>query len=126
MILGYTCGYFDVLHIDHIRLLRQAASLCDELFIGLATDERVAEAKGHPIFPYEERKEMLIALDIVPKDHIIPDSKGSLGALKSNLYDVYFKGENWENRLPDEEIKVCKDLNIKIIYIPVTKPKRSL
>jgi glycerol-3-phosphate cytidylyltransferase len=44
--IGYAPGAFDLLHIGHLDLFRQAKSHCDFLIVGVASDEIVLEYKG--------------------------------------------------------------------------------
>ena len=39
-------GCFDVLHLGHIRLLKYARSLGDELVVGLDSDAKIKKDKG--------------------------------------------------------------------------------
>lgn len=67
----FTNGCFDVLHIGHIRLLTEAASLGDILVVGLNSDASVKRLKGEnrPINHQEIRAEMLVHL--IPVDCIL-------------------------------------------------------
>ena len=56
MIIGYACGVFDLLHIGHINLLKNAKTMCDKLIIGLSTDECIKYKFKNTIIKYNERK----------------------------------------------------------------------
>jgi len=49
-------GCFDMMHFGHANLLRQAAQLGDELYVGIHTDEEVFKFKGgYPVMTAAER-----------------------------------------------------------------------
>ena len=56
MIVGYACGVFDLIHIGHINLLKNASELCDKLIIGLSTDDCIKYKNKNTVIPYDERK----------------------------------------------------------------------
>ena len=53
MIIGYACGVFDLLHIGHINLLKNAKTMCDKLIIGLSTDECIKYKFKNTIIKYD-------------------------------------------------------------------------
>ena len=59
----YTSGTFDMLHINHLRMLEYARGLAQILIVGVNTDELVIKHKSEPIVPFEER----IALNSRPQ-----------------------------------------------------------
>ena len=58
MIIGYTTGVFDLFHVGHLNLLKNAKSLCDKLVVGVSTDDLVEYKGKRSVIPFEERKEM--------------------------------------------------------------------
>ena len=68
----YTSGTFDMLHINHLRLIEYARGLGDILIVGVNTDELVASYKSTPIIPFEERIALMKA--IKGPDVVIPQT----------------------------------------------------
>lgn len=63
----FTNGCFDILHVGHVRYLREARSRGDVLVVGVNKDESVRKLKGpeRPINPESDRAEVLAALECV-------------------------------------------------------------
>ena len=60
----FTNGCFDLIHPGHISLLRDAREQGDLLLVAINDDESVRRLKGasRPVYPMEERAEILLAL----------------------------------------------------------------
>lgn len=54
-------GVFDLLHTNHLRLLRKARSLGDRLIVGVTPDEDAAAYKRRPILTLDERMDAVRA-----------------------------------------------------------------
>ncbi len=65
MIRVYTSGVFDLFHLGHLRALRKAKSLGDYLLVGVHNDLDTSDYKRHPIIPFEQRIEIVSAIDCV-------------------------------------------------------------
>ena len=68
----YTSGTFDMLHINHLRLIEYARGLGDILIVGVNTDELVASYKSTPMIPFEDRIALMRAIkgpDLVIPQH---------------------------------------------------------
>jgi D-beta-D-heptose 7-phosphate kinase/D-beta-D-heptose 1-phosphate adenosyltransferase len=65
--VGFTNGFFDLLHQGHIHLLEQARARCDRLIVGLNSDSSVRRLKGspHPVQPEAARAAVLASFACV-------------------------------------------------------------
>jgi len=92
----FTNGCFDVLHIGHIRYLRDAKALGDVLVIGLNSDKSVSIIKpGRPVNPQDRRAEILAALEMV--DYIsIFEEDTPYELIKVVQPDILVKGGDWK------------------------------
>ena len=92
----FTNGCFDILHIGHIRYLRDAKALGDVLAIGLNSDKSVSKIKpGRPINPEGHRAEILSSLEIV--DYVtLFDEETPYELIKLLKPDVLVKGGDWK------------------------------
>ncbi|MBI4570307.1 MAG: adenylyltransferase/cytidyltransferase family protein [Chloroflexi bacterium] len=91
-----TNGCFDLLHVGHARLLRQARELGDALVVALNNDAsaRVLKGPGRPIIPERQRAELLAALASVDYVTIFA---GPTAARVVELVrpDIYVKGGDY-------------------------------
>lgn len=95
--LVFTNGCFDLLHVGHIRYLKEAKSLGDILVVGLNTDQSVSKLKGpgRPIQSEQERAEILSALECV--DYVVTFSEDTpLNLIQHLKPDVLVKGGDWK------------------------------
>jgi rfaE bifunctional protein nucleotidyltransferase chain/domain len=99
-----TNGCFDVLHVGHLRYLQSARALGDVLWVGLNDDAGVRELKGpsRPVFPQEERAELLAAWEIVGGVTIFP-GKRATDFLRLVEPDIYVKGGDYTVATLDAE-----------------------
>jgi D-beta-D-heptose 7-phosphate kinase/D-beta-D-heptose 1-phosphate adenosyltransferase len=63
----FTNGVFDLLHVGHVRCLRDAKALGDILVVALNTDASVERVKGpkRPLLPLSERVKIIASLEPV-------------------------------------------------------------
>ncbi len=121
MIIGYTSGVFDLFHIGHLNLLRNAKSLCDKLVVGVSTDEVVQYKYKNPVITYDERMQIVRAIEYV--DAVVPqesmDKMEMWGKIK---FDVMFVGDDWYETEKWQAIEAqLKEVGVKIVYFPYTK-----
>ncbi len=93
----FTNGCFDILHIGHIKYLKEAKALGDRLIVGLNSDESVRRLKGdlRPINNQEHRKEFLESLQAVDEVHIFHEDT-PLELIKKLRPKVLAKGGDYD------------------------------
>ena len=123
-IIGYTAGVYDMFHIGHLNVLKNAKARCDYLVVGVSTDEVVKENKKKtPVIPYEERKAIVEAIRYV--DKVVPqtgyDIDSKIQAVIDNKINVMFVGSDWKGT--DKWNKIEERLaryGVKVEYLPHT------
>ncbi|WP_022883458.1 adenylyltransferase/cytidyltransferase family protein [Glaciibacter superstes] len=119
--IGYAAGAFDLFHVGHLNLLRQARRECDYLIAGIVSDDMLLQAKGSlPIVPLAERLEIVrnIAFVDEARAEVVPDK---LETWRDVRFDVFFKGDDWRGtergvRLERRFAKV----GVEVVYFPYT------
>jgi len=89
-------GCFDLLHVGHIRYLRDAAALGAVLVVALNDDKstRALKGSGRPIMGEEERSEMLLALRFV--DYVLIFGERSVdGIIRALRPNIHAKGTDY-------------------------------
>ncbi len=92
----FTNGCFDLLHIGHIRYLKEAKKLGDVLIVGLNSDSSVRRLKPQrPVNEESQRAEVLASLEMV--DFVTLFSEDTpYELIKSIRPDVLVKGGDWK------------------------------
>ena len=106
--IAFTNGCFDILHVGHVRYLKEAKKTADILVLALNSDSSVRAIKGEkrPLVSEKERAEVLAALECIDFVTIFAE----LTPLEIICYlkpDILIKGGDWpENRVVGrDEIK---------------------
>jgi glycerol-3-phosphate cytidylyltransferase len=121
MIIGYTTGVFDMFHIGHLNILKNAKKQCDYLIVGVSTDELVRTEKGRsPIITYEDRFEIVKAIRYV--DEVVPQiNKNKLAAWEKYHFHKMFVGSDWKGTPAWNGFeKQFEPLGVEIIYLKHT------
>lgn len=121
VIIGYTTGVYDLFHIGHLNLLKNAKSLCDKLIVGVSTDELVSYKNKRAVIPYSERIEIVKNIKYV--DSVVPQNDmDKLKAWEKLKFDIMYVGDDWFETPKWKELdKKFESLGVKIIYFPYTK-----
>lgn len=94
--LVFTNGVFDILHVGHVRYLKEARALGDALVVAINSDRTVRELKGagRPLMNQNERAEILAALRAVSYATIF-DDVSPRALIAELLPDVLVKGGDY-------------------------------
>ena len=117
----YCHGVFDLLHIGHIRHLRQARGYADILVVTVTPDRFVDKGPGRPAFPENLRAEALASLGDV--DYVAinewPTAEQPLRLLKPNFYakGAEFKGikSDYTGKI-DRELRVVEEIGAEMVF----------
>lgn len=121
MTIGYTTGVYDLFHIGHLNLLKNAKGLCDKLIVGVTVDELVAYKGKHAMIPFEDRIEIVRSIKYV--DAAVPQyDMDKLTACKKLGATFLFVGDDWyaTEKWQEYEKQFAAE-GIKIVYFPYTK-----
>ncbi|MCT4451220.1 glycerol-3-phosphate cytidylyltransferase [Lactiplantibacillus plantarum] len=110
-----TYGTFDLLHKGHVRLLKRARDLGDNLIVGVSTDDFNSIKGKRAYTSFEDRKYILEALSCV--DRVIPENSWDqkIHDVMTNNIDIFVMGDDWKGKF-DYLKEYCE-----VIYIPRTE-----
>lgn len=105
-VIVFANGCFDLLHVGHIRFLREAREQGDVLVVGVNSDRSVAALKGpgRPLMPEIGRAELVAALECV--DYVIVFDNLTAESLLADLRPhVHCKGADYtEESVPERRL----------------------
>jgi cytidyltransferase-like protein len=107
-------GAFDPLHRGHIEYFRAAAELGVPLLCNVASD-RYVRTKHPPLLPEDQRAAVVDAIRYISYTHINQfDTETILRELRPR---AYVKGKDWDGKLPPEQVAICREHGIEIVYL---------
>jgi len=125
-IIGYTTGVFDLFHVGHLNIIEQASRMCDELVVGVSSDDLVKDYKGHkPIVPADERVRIVNSLSCVNRV-IIQHSLDKMEAWHELKFNITFHGDDWKDT--DLFHKIVSDfekVGVKSVFFQYTEGTSS-
>jgi len=110
-----TNGCFDILHAGHVCSLREARELGDALVVAVNTDRSVRSLKGddRPVFPLEQRMEVLAALECVDLVTWF-DERGAHEVIRAVRPTIYAKGGDYRRPEDVAEHALIQELGIDL------------
>ncbi|MEI8337653.1 MAG: adenylyltransferase/cytidyltransferase family protein [bacterium] len=103
-IIGITVGAFDLCHVGHFLVFKEAKQNCNYLIVGLQIDPSITEKgyrgkkKNKPIMSLKERKIILKGIKYIDKIFTYTSEEDLFKKLKKIKYDIRFIGEDWKGK----------------------------
>ena len=117
-----TSGYFNPLHMGHMRLMKEAKKMGDLLVVIVNNDEQVKIKGSVPFMAEKERLEIVKGLNYPDKVFLSVDKDGSVSkSLEeiSKLYPgkIFFAkgGDRNMSNIPESERRVCEECGLEIV-----------
>lgn len=125
LVVGFTSGVFDLLHVGHLDYLTRSKEHCDRLVVAVNSDASVRSNKGpsRPIVPQEQRAAMVAGLKPID-DVFIFDERNNNHNIEICRPDVYIKAGDYDlSRLSSAPI--IEAYGGKVCIIPLESPTSS-
>jgi cytidyltransferase-like protein len=115
-------GAFDPLHRGHIEYFKAAGALEVPLLCNVASD-RYVRTKHPPLLPEQDRAAIVDAIRYISYTHINQfDTETVLRQLRPRYY---VKGRDWVGRLPPDQVTICGEHGIEIVYLDTVRDSSS-
>lgn len=120
--IGYTAGAFDMFHVGHLNLLRQAKERCDMLIVGVNSDDLIREYKNkETVIKEADRLAIVSSIRFVDKA-VLATTLDKVDAFEKYHFDVLLIGNDWKGNprwtKTEEEMR---ERNVDVIYLSRTE-----
>jgi glycerol-3-phosphate cytidylyltransferase len=119
--VGYAPGVYDLFHVGHLNVLRNARQFCDYLIAGVVTAELAERAKGaSPVVPLDERLDIVGSIRYVDRA-VVEDVPHKLEMWERLRFDVIIKGDDWKGTPRGNRLEAdFAPLGVTVAYVPYT------
>lgn len=121
-IVGYTDGVYDMFHVGHLNMLKEAKRRCDELIVGVHSDAIVEGYKNRKtIINENDRREIIDSIKYVDRA-VINETRDKMELWKKHKFDVIFIGDDWKGTERWNMFeKQLATVGVRVEYIPYTQ-----
>ena len=103
--VGYAPGVYDLFHIGHLNILRQARRQCDYLIAGVVSDEMAVPGQG-PAAGDSARRAAGDRRSITYVDEAVVETvPDKLETWAQHPFDVIFKGDDWRGTAKGDKLE---------------------
>ena len=119
--IGFTQGTFDMFHIGHLNIIKNAHQQCDYLIVGVNSDSLVQDYK-HKIPVIHELERAEIVRNIKGVDEVvITTTLDKVSAWNNYHFDAIFIGDDWKgNPRWESTVTELKRLGADVVFLPHT------
>lgn len=119
-------GGFDMFHIGHLTILRNARSIADHVIAGVVDDETLTLTKNRaPVIGQRDRAEIVGSIGIVDEVAVL-GSTSKVDAWYRLGFDVVVKGDDWQNTPKGNALeRDMRLLGVDVVYFPYTPGSSS-
>ncbi len=119
--IGYTQGTFDMFHMGHLNLLRNAKKMCEKLIVGVNSDALVQKYKQkNTVINEQERVEIIKELRCVD-DVFVCNTLDKMPIWNEIRFDAIFIGDDWKgNPRWEKTEQELSEVNSKVVYLKHT------
>jgi glycerol-3-phosphate cytidylyltransferase len=112
---GITFGTFDLLHVGHISILERSREQCEQLIVGVSSDQLNLKKKKSPaVYSENQRLRIVSALRFVDQVFLENSLELKRDYIQQYKADVLIMGDDWLGRFD-----FCKDI-CEVLYLPRT------
>lgn len=119
---GYLPGVFDMFHIGHLNVLKNAKEYCENLIVAVSSDDLVINQKKKiPVIPFEDRAKIVEAIRYVDRVVMQTDYFDKVTPAKKYNIDAVFVGDDWKGSDKWNTIeRQLKEIGVDVVYLPYT------
>ncbi|MBT1445353.1 adenylyltransferase/cytidyltransferase family protein [Shewanella sp. JM162201] len=115
MITVITFGTFDVFHVGHVNILQRAASLGDQLIVGVSSDElNFSKKQRYPVYHESDRIKIINGLRYVNFCFVEESLELKREYILKYNADILVMGDDWKGKF-DYLKDICE-----VVYLPRT------
>lgn len=119
--VGYTQGAFDLFHVGHLNLIRNAKKQCDFLIVGVNSDELVLHYKNKITnIKAHDRARIVNAIKGVDKV-VITNTLDKMKIHDLLKFDAIFIGDDWKGNPRWEQTREdLATIGVDVVFLPHT------